>query len=226
MKILKLIAALGLGATVSACSTMPDIASRNIPFEVTPTAVAPSVPTVATPTTLAPTAVALTEPAHLQSQVATPLRVAGINVTVPQQLVVSEANSYYPNADIVWRGDPVGNRYTQVQTIFETAFQAGTAQMNGPTDVTLEVELTRFHSVTEKTRYSVGGVHNMVFNLTVRRASTGEILAPKREVRADLPALGGRAAIEADRIGQTQKVRVTDFLAQVIQQELKRYISS
>ena len=87
--------------------------------------------------------------------------------------------------------------------------------------------LQRFHSLTEKARYSVGGVHNIIeFDLTVRRASTGEALAPARRVEADLPALGGTAAIESDRAGQTQKVRVTTFLQSVIQQELSRFVST
>ncbi|MFK7835547.1 MAG: DUF6778 family protein [Sulfitobacter sp.] len=216
MKALKLMAALGLGALVGACGAMPDIASRNAPFEVTPTdatSVAPAPTQVAQP--VAPVAVDPTAA----------LRVSAINVTVPRSLRVSEANGYYPRADIVWRGDPVGDRYQQVKAIFETAFTAGTAAMAGPTDVTLDVELQRFHSVTDKTRYSVGGVHNMVFYLTVRRSSTGEVLGNRRMVKADLPALGGLAAVESDRIGQTQKVRVTDFLALTIQQELRRFVS-
>lgn len=29
-------------------------------------------------------------------------------------LSVSESNSYYPNADVVWRGDPIGDRIQQI----------------------------------------------------------------------------------------------------------------
>ena len=36
--------------------------------------------------------------------------VAEVKIVVPQTLRVSEANSYRPNADIVWRGDPPGDR--------------------------------------------------------------------------------------------------------------------
>ena len=33
--------------------------------------------------------------------------VQAINVSVPQSLRSSEANSFHPNADIVWRGEPL-----------------------------------------------------------------------------------------------------------------------
>ena len=216
MQTLKLIAVLVLGGSLAACGNVPDIASRNAPFETLP----PNNPTQA----------ASKPTPQLQaaafSQAAVPLSVTGIDVRVPQTLTVSEANSYYPREDIVRRGDPIGDRHAQIGAIIHDAFQRGTADMARPTPVFLEVEVLRFHSVTEKTRNSVGGVHNIVFNLTVRRASSGAALGPTRLVSADLPALGGRAAIEADRQGQTQKVRVTDFLSYTIRQELARFISA
>jgi hypothetical protein len=208
----KLVAALILGASVTACGNVPDIASRNAPFE----AVAPAQSVQQAALRQAPS----------QAQVPLAMTVTGININVPQTLSVSEANSYYPKGDIVWRGDPIGDRHAQVAAIFENGFRAGTADMSGLTAVTLDVEIVRFHSVTEKTRYSVGGVHNIMFNLTVRRASTGEALAPTRLVEANLPALGGKSAIESDRRGQTQKVRVTDHLGQVIRRELARFVSA
>lgn len=201
MNTLKLITVLGLGALVSACSNVPDIASRNAPFETTG-------PVLATPAG--------------QTQLPQSMRVTAINVRVPSNLKVSEANVYYPRADIVWRGDPIGDRHAQIQSIFETAFAQGTRDMAGVADVILDVEVVRFHSVTEKTRYTVGGVHNMVFRLTVRSTATGLALAPARDIQANLPAFGGSHAIEAERRGQTQKVRVTGYLAQVIRQELQK----
>ena len=211
MRTLKFASAIGLGLFITACGSVPDIASRNAPFEVTPPE-----PAVTLAAQSGSAAVA---------QPGTALRVSQINVTVPRTLRVSEANSYYPRADIVWRGELIGDRHAQVQTIFEEAFRAGTAAMTGPTDVTLDIEVVRFHSLSEKARYSVGGVHNMVFNLTVRRTSTGQALAPTRKVVADLDAFGGKQAIEADRRGETQKVRIHAYLQQVIQQELARFVT-
>lgn len=198
-----------LGASLAACGNTPDIASRNLSNGASASIVA-----VAQPGPV------------VRSTAPLPVRVSAINVSVPRNLTVSEANLYYPIADIVWRGDMIGDRHAQVQHIFETAFRAGTSDLSGPTGVILDAEVVRFHSLSEKARYSVGGVHNMVFKLTVRRATTGEQLGPARLVKADLPALGGTAAIEADRKGQTQKVRVTDFLAQAIRKELARFVSA
>ncbi|MEL6889906.1 MAG: DUF6778 family protein, partial [Pseudomonadota bacterium] len=50
----------------------------------------------------------------------------------------------------------------------------------------------------------------------------GVALSETRLVQADLDGFGGQQAINADARGQTQKVRITDHLAEVIRQELTR----
>lgn len=199
MKRFKLVLLLALGGLVSACAN-PNVASRNAPFE----------------TTTLP-------PATQNAAVAQPLtdvRVEGITVRVPRSLKVSEANRFLPAGDIVWRDDPIGDRYQQVQAIFETALTRGTAPMDGALPIALDIEVTRFHALTEKARYTTGGVHNISFFLTLRDPATGVMLSEPRHVRADLSGLGGRAALQAEARGQTQKVRITDHLAYVIRQEL------
>lgn len=203
MKTIKLILALGLGALVTACGSVPDVASRNAPFEQ----IAPQVDAQAV---------------AAQSQLPQSMRIAQVNVSVPSSLKVSEANKYYPRGDIVWRGDAIGDRRAQVKSIFETAVSSGTYDMLGATDVVLDIEVQRFHSLSEKARYTIGGVHNMHFLMTVRSAQTGLALAPTRTVEANLPAFGGDQAIDAERRGQTQKVRVTGYLAQVIREQLEK----
>ncbi|MEM1302490.1 MAG: DUF6778 family protein [Pseudomonadota bacterium] len=148
--------------------------------------------------------------------------VSELKISVPKRLSVSEANVYYPRADIVWRDDPVGNRHKQVLDIFAQAMQKGTDQLEGLQDVVVEVEVLRFHSMTEKARYTVGGVHSIKFNLTVKDATTGAVIVPTRLVNADLPGLGGQAAIAADAVGNTQKARILGHLEQVIITELSR----
>lgn len=207
MKTVKLIVALGLGVLVSACANLPDVTSRNAPFEATEPLLAAS---------------PLVSESVPQTQLPYSMNVTEINVRVPRHLSVSEANVYYPRADIVWRGEPIGDRHSQIEAIFRSAFAHGTQEMKGEVPVVLDVEVTRFHSVSEKTRYTTGGVHNMEFTLTVRSAESGLALAPPRAVEANLNAFGGRAAIAADRAGQTQKVRVTGYLSQVIRQELAK----
>ena len=90
------------------------------------------------------------------------INVSQINVRVPTSLKVSEANRYYPNGDIVWREDPMGNRHAQVAKIVHDAMTVGTQSFTGPVPVILDIELVRFHALSEKARYTVGGVHNVI----------------------------------------------------------------
>ncbi len=146
--------------------------------------------------------------------------VTAVNVVVPTTFTVSEANSYKPRADIVWRGDPMGNRYDQVATLMQNAISAGVAGMDGTRDVILNIQVERFHALTEKARYTVGGTHDIRFMLSVVDVETGVVLDGPRLVVSELAALGGRTAIQAEANGQTQKVRISAFLRQLIQTEL------
>lgn len=146
--------------------------------------------------------------------------VEAIRVTVPRSLKVSEANTFKPRADIVWRGEALGDRYQQVEAIFADAMTAGTSTMQKGRKVDIEVQVTRFHALTEKTRYTIGGVHEMRFLLTVRDVVTGAVLDGPREVVADVKASGGAAAIAEDEAGRTQRVVTVERLAQVIRREL------
>ncbi|NCU20316.1 hypothetical protein EOM89_06175 [Candidatus Falkowbacteria bacterium] len=148
--------------------------------------------------------------------------VRAVQVRVPDTLRVSEANLFYPLADIVWRGDPAGNRYTQVKAIFDAAATRATRPMTKGPRVVAEIDVQRFHCLTEKARYSVGGVHSIEFLLTVRDARTGALIDGPRKVKADLPASGGNRAIAEDAAGMTQKVLITDHLERVIRAELSR----
>lgn len=151
--------------------------------------------------------------------VASVMQVVDVRIAVPKGLSVSEANTFLPTADIVWRGDPLGDRHAQVAGIFQNASQAILGRGNGR-PVVAEIVVTRFHGVTEKTRYTVGGNHNMRFDLTLRDVTTGMVVLGPRPVVADVRAAGGARAIEEDRIGRTQKVVVTERLMQVLQAEL------
>lgn len=155
-----------------------------------------------------------------QPQFSEPLyRINAISVYVPKSLEVSEANGYYPGKDIVWRGDPLGDRHAQVKAIFETALARGAKRITGPDPVNIEVEVKRFHALTERARYTIGGVHAITFVLQLRDPKTGALLGEPKTVRADLKAFGGIAAIRAEQAGQTQKVRITEHLAEVLRQE-------
>lgn len=157
--------------------------------------------------------------AVVDKRVALPLSVVRVEVSVPMTLRVSEANTWLPNADIVWRGEERGNRWEQVETIFNDAAKVGTADLTKGLAVVAEVEVTRFHCLTEKTRATVGGNHAMQFMLTLRDATTGEIVDGPRLVVADTKASGGSKAIAEDYAGRTQRV-VVERLAQVMHREL------
>jgi hypothetical protein len=149
--------------------------------------------------------------------------VKDIRVSVPETLKVSEANLFYPQGDIVWRGEPRGDRHAQVAGIFKTGMTRGVAEMkNSGQPVIVDIQVERFHALSEKARYSFGGVHNIKFLMTVRDAKSGAIVLPTREVNSDLKGLGGNAAIEAEARGFTEKVQITEHLARVIQMELTR----
>lgn len=145
--------------------------------------------------------------------------VIDVRVDVPSNLRVSEANVYYPLADIVWREDPFGDRYAQVQKIMDDGLTRGLTHLNGPRPVYFDITMSRFHSLTEKTRYSVGGVHNMIFTLTVIDAATGLRLHGPVKIELDLKAYGGAQAFAAERRGHTQKVRILSHLTNTMRRQ-------
>lgn len=213
MKLLRSIPALLMAVSVSACM-QAEAPSRNVTL---PTGVVTSGGTSSTPSVAG-----VGGQIVMQSQ----FTVAAINVVVPRSLKSSEANSFRPNADIVWRGQAPGDRHTQVAAIFTAAMATGTAGMDTGRAVALDIEVTRFHCLTEKTRFTVGGVHSMQFLLTVRDAATGEVLQPARLIVADVKAAGGTQALAEDYAGRTQMVVVTERLAQVIRRELSAPVSA
>lgn len=219
-KTAKVFMLLGLGLAVSACASV-DVPTRNTPFEPLPNGA------VATPmgyeaTELDANPVVITSPEALQALVPgqSPVAVNSIIVRVPRSLTVSEANRYLPKGDIVWRGDPIGDRHVQVQKIFLDAMQMGVSSLHGAASVDLDIQVLRFHALTEKARYTTGGLHSITFDLAIKHPETGALLVPVRTIRADLDGFGGKQALAAEAQGQTQKVRITNHLAEVIRQEL------
>ena len=145
-------------------------------------------------------------------------RVVAVDVVVPETLTVSERNLYAPNADIVWREDPFGNRYDQVDAIITNAAKRGAAGLRGPRPVKLQITVQQFHALSEKARALLqkSGVHNIIFTAQVVDAKTGAPLSPVDQIKADLVAYTGDQAAAAERQGQTQKIRITNHVANVI----------
>lgn len=148
--------------------------------------------------------------------------VIAVKVSVPESLRVSEANMYYPIADIVWRGEPRGDRHQQVKEIFETGFASGTGSLDHGRAVVVDVVVDRFHILTEKARYTIGGVYSIRFTMTVRDGATGQVLDGPRVVVADLKAPGGAIAVQREAMGITEKSEILARLSEVSLRELTR----
>jgi len=147
-------------------------------------------------------------------------RVESFTVSVPKSLTVNERNSYYPRGDIVWRGDTYGDRHAQVEAIFDQALRNAASSVDGARPVRVDVQVMRFHALSEKARYSVGGIHDITFRLRLADPVTGAIIAPSKVVDADLDALSGQGANVAEARGDTQKNRIIAHLTLVFQEEL------
>ena len=147
-------------------------------------------------------------------------RIDSFTVNVPRSLKVNERNTYYPIGDIVWRGDLLGDRHEQVKAIFETALRTAAPRVQGSRPVRVDVQVLRFHALSEKARFTVGGVHDISFRIRLVDAETGTQIAASKVVDADLEALSGQGATAAEARGETQKMRITTHLAQAFVNEL------
>lgn len=154
----------------------------------------------------------------IPADVSSAWRLAEVRVDVPRSLVVSEAKSLLPNADIVWREDPLGDRYDQVDVIMTNAITRGAEGLRGSRRVIIDVTITRFHALTfeAEQRGENWGVHNIDFTARVLDAATGEVLVPSTAIRAELPALSGTQMREARRKGVTQKSMITNHVAKTV----------
>lgn len=198
MKALKVVAVLICAGLLSACGA-PDTATRNAPFLTKEEAMQTS-----------PGPKLVEGSVHLVKTV----------VIVPPSLEVSEANSYYPGGDIVWREDPYGDRYAQVQSIVEEGLNKAAAKITGERPAVLYVEVKRFHALTQRARYTTGGVHNIELLWMLTDPVTARPLTKPKFIQANLDALGGRAAVAAEGRGITQRFRITSHLGEVFSKEI------
>jgi hypothetical protein len=146
--------------------------------------------------------------------------IAAFDVIVPETLTVSEANTLKPRADIVWRGEPIGDRRAQVDALMTAALEPAFEAVNGSIPAVVTIEVTRFHAQTQRVRYTnLPSEHEIEFVMTVRHAETGVILSGPTDIDLTFPALGGADAIAADARGETQALRIRARLMQWVQQE-------
>lgn len=153
----------------------------------------------------------------LDSAVSQGWNVSQIDVSVPDELTVSDKNVFVPRADIVWHGDPPGDRRAQVHDIVATAATRATAGLKGAEPVALSLTVTQFHGVTPKAMLQApSAVHNIKMMARITDARSGAILVGPTEISADLPAQVGTLPYYAGEGGSTQKKRVTDHVEAVL----------
>jgi hypothetical protein len=159
-----------------------------------------------------------TEYDRLSPDVSRGWRLAEVQVDVPRSLTVSESKSLLPSADIVWREDPMGDRYTQVGKIMQAAVLRGAQGLRGSRPVVVSITVTRFHALTYEAELSKSdwGVHNVDFIAQVTDARTGEVLVPPTNIRAETPAWSGERMREARRKGITQKSMISNHVAATV----------
>ncbi|WP_374372090.1 DUF6778 family protein [Tabrizicola sp.] len=145
-------------------------------------------------------------------------RLAEVRVSVPQTLVVSEAKTLLPRADIVWREDPLGDRHAQVGKIIQAAVLRGAQGLRGSRPVIIDITVIRFHALTFEAELSNHdwGVHNIDLVAQVVDARSGAVLLPATKIRAETPAWSGERMKAARRKGITQKSMITNHVAATI----------
>lgn len=142
--------------------------------------------------------------------------VHNVQVTIPGELTVSDANTYAPNADIVWHGDLGGDRREQVASILRDGLTQATSSLNGPRGISVRAQLEHFHAVTPAAvARAPAAVHNIAYIVQIFDDETGEPITPPERIQADLEAYVGSAAITAAIQGQSQRVRIVDHIANV-----------
>jgi hypothetical protein len=152
----------------------------------------------------------------IETSVSKAWNVREVTVSLPSDLTTTETNTYAPNADIVWHGDPLGDRKQQVAAIVQNGIALGAKSLRGRRSVALNVTLQEFHALTPIARSRApSAVHNISYTIQVVDARSGEPLTEPELIRADLEAYVGDAAFEAFEQGETQKVRITRHLQQV-----------
>ncbi|MCF6304003.1 MAG: hypothetical protein L3J33_01345 [Rhodobacteraceae bacterium] len=147
-------------------------------------------------------------------------QIVSVEANVSRDLTTTDINGQMPDVDIIWREDGPGDVYLQVQAIMEETMTQAISGMQtsvkGSRKVILISDLVQFHSLTERARSNIGGIHNIDFTLTVVDATTREVLAGPAYIESDVTAFGGAEAAAAVARGETMRVRIIQRVSDVI----------
>lgn len=156
---------------------------------------------------------------EIDADVSTNWHVHDVQVIVPDTLTTTEVNILRPDVDVIWHGDPQGDRLQQVGVILHDALEVAAETLmpeNFHRPVVVKATLIHFHSLTPRARALVGGIHKVKFSIEVVDQRTGEVLAGPAIIEADEFAFGRWEAVKSDAEGQTMKVRISDRIAEVV----------
>lgn len=155
------------------------------------------------------------QPIEVSAAEVTSWRTNAVRVQFAPNLRVStNPNVQFPSEEIVWWGEPNGDRFKQVGAIMAAGIRRGTVGLAGPKPVDFEVTVNLFHAVTPRARNgSRFAWHDVSYSLRVLDSRTGQVLAIAPKIDADLEALRGETARQAESQGQTQKVRIQSQVA-------------
>lgn len=137
--------------------------------------------------------------------------VKDVRISVPLNLSVSEANSIKPRADIVWRGDLGFDRHEQLRVLFEEAAAEGAELMQGEVDVIVDLTITKFHGMTQHSRYAYKGDYDIHYTYVVREVGTERVIEGPTEIEVSLVSTP-EASIFMDASGYTERQYVKDYL--------------
>lgn len=144
-------------------------------------------------------------------------RVAEVRAVTFENRTVSDDNVLVPNADIVWHGDPPGDRRAQVAAIVAEGVEAAAKPLRGPRPVEFHIAVDRFHGVTPTAvNQSPGAVHNITFRIAVVDRATREVLAGPTRIDADLIAYTQSSAVLSRIEGRTERERIVDHIEDVV----------
>ncbi len=146
-------------------------------------------------------------------------RLAMVDVTAPDSLTTSEVDGYVPDFDIVWHGEAAGDRRAQAAAIVKEGIERGArGALHGRKSVRISATISQFHAITPTVRHMSGvGVHNIQYTVQVFDAHTGAALTEPQNIKAEFPALTGKAGDDADARGLTQRVQIVNHIAAVTQ---------
>jgi len=144
-------------------------------------------------------------------------RVMDVRAIAYDSRSVSEDNILLPFADIVWHGEPPGDRRAQVAAIVAEGVREAAAPLDGARPVEIHIAVDRFHGVTPAAiNRSPGAVHDITFRAAVVDRATREVLIEPARIDAALVAYTQRVAVISRMNGETERQRIVDHVADVV----------